>query len=108
MGWSVETLGEAVDKELETLPTDLRARFSRICQLIATVGLERVGLPHVRHLTGPIWEMRMRGHSGTSRALYVWAKGKRVVVVRAFVKKTPKTPRREIELALRRAKRVKR
>ncbi len=64
MGWSVETLGAAVDKELENLPVDLRARFSRICQLIASVGLERVGLPHVRHLTGPIWEMRMRGTLG--------------------------------------------
>ena len=29
MGWSVETLGAAVDKELEALPADLRARFSR-------------------------------------------------------------------------------
>ena len=108
MGWSVETSSATVDKELETLPADLRARFSRTCQLIASVGLDRVGLPHVRHLTGPIWEMRMRGYSGISRALYVRTKDRRVVVVRAFVKKTPKTPRKEIELALRRAKEVTR
>lgn len=106
MGWSVETLNAAVDKELESLPADMRARFVRISELIAAVGLERVGAPHLRHLTGPLWEMRMKGRDGISRALYVAVRPKRVVVVRAFVKKTRKTPRREIDLALKRAKEI--
>jgi len=50
--------------------------------------------------------MRMRGKDGISRAIYVTARGRRVVVVRVFVKKTQTTPRREIELALKRAKEV--
>jgi phage-related protein len=50
--------------------------------------------------------MRMKGRDGISRAVYVTAKGRRVVVVRVFVKKTQKTPRREIEIALQRAKEV--
>ena len=78
----------------------------RIALLIESVGLEHVREPHVKHLQGPLWEMRMIGKDGISRALYVTAKGKRVVVVRVFVKKTQKTPRREIELALSRAKEV--
>lgn len=106
MPWTVETLNAVVDGELEALPADMRARFVRICELIAAVGLNRVGLPHVRHLTGPLWEMRLRGRDGISRALYVTVRGQRVVVVRAFVKKTQKTPRREINLALRRAAEV--
>jgi phage-related protein len=40
------------------------------------------------------------------RWLYVTAVGRRVVVVRAFVKKSQKTPRAEIELALQRAREV--
>jgi phage-related protein len=48
--------------------------------------------------------LRLTGRDGIARALYVTAIGSRVVVVRAFVKKTQKTPRAEIELALRRAK----
>ena len=43
---------------------------------------------------------------GIARALYVTAVGKRVVILRAFRKKSQKTPRREIELALRRAEEV--
>jgi phage-related protein len=62
--------------------------------------------PHVKHLEGPLWEMRMRGKDGVSRAIYVTARGRRVVVVRVFLKKTQKTPRREIDLALERAKEV--
>ena len=106
MDWSVETLNAVVDKELEALPADMRARFVRISELIAAVGLDRVGAPHVKHLTGPIWEMRMRGRDGISRALYVTVRNKRVVVVRVFVKKTRTTPRREIDLALQRAKEI--
>jgi len=50
--------------------------------------------------------MRLTGRDGIARALYVTVVGKRVVVVRAFVKKTRKTPQAEIDLALRRAKEV--
>jgi len=58
----------------------------------------------VKHLEGKLWELRLMGRDGTARALYVTAIGQRVVVVRAFVKKTQKTPRAEIEIALQRAK----
>ena len=84
----------------------MRARFVRISELISAVGLDRVGSPHVKHLRGPLWEMRMRGTDGTSRALYVAIREKRVVVVRVFIKKTRETPRREIDLALQRAKKI--
>jgi phage-related protein len=104
--WTVETLNAAVDAELAALPEDMQARFFRIAELIAAFGLERVGKPHVDHIEGPLWEIRMKGADGIARALYVTAKGRRVVVVRVFVKKTQKTPRQEIELALKRAKDV--
>jgi phage-related protein len=50
--------------------------------------------------------LRLTGRDGIARALYVTAIGRTVVVLRAFVKKTQKTPRVEIELALRRAKEI--
>lgn len=104
--WSIVTLGPAVDAELEALPVELLARLSRIGGLIQAHGLERVREPHVKHVEGPLWEIRLIGRDGIARALYVTASGKRVVIVRAFVKKTQKTPREEIALALRRAKEV--
>ena len=92
---------------MEALPVDPRARFLRVAELIEAKGLGRVREPYVKHIEGRLWEIRMRGRGGISRALYVTATGRRVVVVRVFVKKTEKIPRREIRLALQRAKEVK-
>ncbi|HEY5070532.1 MAG TPA: type II toxin-antitoxin system RelE/ParE family toxin [Caulobacteraceae bacterium] len=108
MMWVVETLNALVDAELEALSDDVRARMQRIVRLIQTQGLERVREPHVKHLEGRLWEMRLSGRDGVARAIYVTAVGRRVVVVRAFVKKTQRTPRRELDLAHMRAKELDR
>jgi len=71
---------------------------------VQAVGLERVREPYIKHIEDRLWEMRLRGRDGIARSLYVSAAGRRVVILRSFVKKTQKTPRREIALALRRAK----
>jgi len=107
MAWTVETLNEAVDAELAELPADMRARLVRISELIESVGLPNVKEPHVRHIRGQLWEIRLKGKTGIARALYVTAKEQRVVILRTFVKKTEKTPMGEIDLALKRAKEVK-
>jgi phage-related protein len=107
MAWTVETLNETVDAELAALPADMRARLVRISELIGSVGLPNVKEPHVRRVRGPLWEIRLKGKAGIARALYVTAKEQRVVILRAFVKKTEKTPPGEIELALKRAEEVR-
>jgi phage-related protein len=106
MVWTVEFLNEEVKALLDAFPMDVRASFQRIVELIQAHGLERVREPYVKHLEGPLWEMRMKGRSGIARAVYVTAVGKRVVVVHVFAKKTQKTPRREIITALKRAQEV--
>ena len=68
MPWTVETLNEAVDQELEALPADLRARFVRITQLIEDLGLPNVRKPHVKHVKESIWEIRIRSKAGIARA----------------------------------------
>ena len=104
--WTVEFLDDDVEQEFLSLPADIRARLIRISSLIEEHGLSNVGMPYVRHLEGKLWEMRAKGKDGIGRSLYVTASGKRVVVLRAFQKKTQKTPRREIQLALKRAKEI--
>ena len=106
MKWSVEFLDKSALDVLRDLPSDIQASFARIVGLIEGYGLERVREPYVKQLEGRLWEMRMKGRDGIARAAYVTATGKRVVIVHVFAKKTQKTPRREIEYALRRAKEV--
>jgi len=98
MRWTVEVIPEAAE-ELDAMPEDIQARFRRIAGLIESHGLHRVREPYVRHVDGKLWEMRAKGRDGIARAFYFAATGRRVIVVRAFVKKTQKTPRAEIALA---------
>jgi len=106
MSWIVEFLDKDVEAALDALPADMRAHFLRIVNLIQSEGLERVREPYIKHLEAKLWEMRLKGRSGIARAIYVTAIGKRIVVVHVFTKKTQKTPRHEIETALKRAKEV--
>ncbi len=104
MKWTVEFLNGEVEGEFLVLPQDMRARFVRVAELIESYGLENVGMPHVRHLQDTLWEIRAKGKSGISRGIYVALSGRRVVILRVFVKKTQKTPQGELELAMKRMK----
>lgn len=106
MAWRVEILNDTVAAEIAALPEDMQARFLRLAERIAFAGLESLSEPHAKHLEGKLWELRLTGRDGIARVLYITALGQRIVVVRAFVKKTQKVPRAEIELALRRAKEI--
>ena len=102
--WTVGFVNALAELEVRALPRDLQSKFLRISDMIKSNGLEKMREPYVKHLDAKLWEMRMTGRDGIARSLYVAASGQRVVVLRRFIKKTEKAPRREIELALERAK----
>lgn len=102
--WTVVYADEVAEAEVVALPQDMRVKFRRISELIRVDGISKVHEPYVKHIEDNIWEMRLSGRSGIARSLYVTAIGRRVIVVRTFVKKTEKTPRSEIDLAKKRIK----
>ena len=59
-----------VVKDLDALAQDVRQRFLRISELIEEHGLSAMRGPHVKHLKGKLWEMRMKGRDGSARAIY--------------------------------------
>ena len=107
MMWTVLALNRAVEDEIDGLPADMRARLSRLAELIEQHGFEALPRDTVKHLEEKLWELRITGKDGISRAIYVTASGRRVIIVRVFVKKTQKTPRGELEIARQRAKEVR-
>lgn len=107
MAWTVTTLNDLVDAEIEALPADMRARLVRLSEIIEEHGLDALPRDTVDHLEDKLWELRIRGKSGISRAIYLTASGQRVVIVRVFIKKTQKTPNKELRLARERAKDVR-
>ena len=101
--WTVEVT-PAAERELKALPDDLQGRFLHLAGMLEEFGPHRVGLPHVGPLEGKLWEIRLAGRNTIARAIYFAATGRRLVVVRLFVKKSQQTPRRELVLAARRMK----
>lgn len=97
--WTV-VIHPLAEPELVALPADMKARFLRIAELLEDLGPQQVGLPHVRPLENKLWEMRMRGRDGISRAVYTAISGQRLIVLHVFLKKTQATPRKAIEMAL--------
>jgi phage-related protein len=105
--WTIDTLDARVDKELEALPNDMLASFTRTAERLESLGIAAERAPHVKSLGNGLFEIRMTGRDGIARAIYVHASRKRLVVVLVFVTKTQKTPPSIIRLALERAKGVK-
>lgn len=103
--WAVHFTPEA-EQEFRALPADMQAHGLRVMDLLESQGPHQVQEPYVKPLEGKLWEMRLKGRAGIARALYFAQIGRRLCVVRVFIKKTQKTPRAEIELALRRIAKV--
>lgn len=105
MIWTVALIPEAEDELLAT-PADIQAHFLHIRRLLIEFGPHQVGMPHIKHLDGKLWEMRMKGRDGIARAVYVTQTGQRVTVLHVFTKKTQKTPRQAIATAQARLQRL--
>lgn len=55
--------------------------------------------PYSKHLEDGIFELRAVKGSNISRVLYFFYYGGKIILTNGFIKKTQKTPRKEIELA---------
>lgn len=97
--WTVAFVNEAARDEVKALPHDMRARLQRTFDLVESRGLAALVMPLARPVTGRIWEFRTSGRDGVARSLYAAVSGRTLLVLRTFIKKTEKTPRRDIEIA---------
>lgn len=84
-------------------PEGILANFLHIAELIEEFG-PKIGMPYTRSTGSGLFEIRAKGKEGIARALYCHHAGKELVILNAFVKKTQKTPNRELVLARKRMK----
>lgn len=56
-------------------------------------------MPYSEHLVDGIFEIRAQTGGDITRVLYFFFSGREIILTNGFVKKTQKTPQREIELA---------
>lgn len=93
-----------VEDFIKKMQKATQAKLFRQLELLAEFGPE-LSMPHARPMGEGLYELRVRGGQEV-RILYVFELEDHIYLLHGFVKKTQKTPRKEIELALRRSNEV--
>ncbi len=102
--WEVLFLNNKVEDEFLSLRANLKSHYWHIITLIKEFGLTNIGIPHIKSLGNKLWEIRLKDKDNIARAIYTTMVGKKIVILHVFVKKTQKTPKAAIKLALKRMK----
>jgi phage-related protein len=104
VNWRVIFYSAAFQRELLQLPAGFVARFLRYAERMELYGPD-LGMPHTHAMSGGLF--RLKAAEGIARVFYCALIGRRIVMLHQFIKKSEKTPRREIEIARKRMKEVK-
>ncbi len=106
MRWTVAFLSCRIEDEIIALPAGFVARFVRYAERMETFGPD-LGMPHTRAMGDGLFELRLKAAEGIARVFYCTLIGHRIVFLHQFIKKTDKTPRKELEIARQRMKELK-
>ena len=103
MKWEIVVHPKALD-ELNQLPLEMQAKLTRLLEIMKITGPFSLHEPHVKNLGNKLWEIRLTGRDGISRVIYVILTHQKVKILHAFIKKTQKTPHKNMDCALKRLK----
>jgi phage-related protein len=92
-----------VKKWLNEIGNEPRAEIFKVFEMLSKYGIQ-LGLPFVRPIENKIYEVRAKDKSGIYRVLYFAYKEKTFIMLHGFQKKTQATPRKEIDIAIKRMK----
>lgn len=88
------------------LPVTLQARFIGLTDRMMEHG-PNLGLPHTDAFRGGLFELRLKGAEGIARVFFCLIVKQQIVMLHSFIKKTQKTPDKELKLAKQRMKEFK-
>lgn len=95
------SLDTPVQNFIDGLELKAQSKVYNTLELLTQFGI-RLGLPHVKKVTGTdLWELRILG-SDSVRIIYVAMTGKTFLLLHGFIKKKQKTPTRELTVATKR------
>ncbi len=106
MKWVITYYSDKVENEILGLPPKLLARYLRMTDLMLKNGPD-LSFPHTRSMKEGLFEMRLKAEEGIARVFYCTLINQTIVVLHSFVKKTQKTPKKELKVARARLKEVK-
>jgi phage-related protein len=105
MKWEIEFFNETVETDTLSFPAKILAKMLHIFEMIEEHG-PNLGKPYTDAFGEGLFEIRAKGAEGIGRSFFCYASGKKIIILHSFVKKTQKTPQKEIEIALKRKKEI--
>lgn len=105
MKWKITFYSAKVEVQTLKLPSGVLANFLHIAEMIEELG-PNLGRPYVGTLGSGLYEIRAKGKEGIGRSMYCMAKGNEIVILHSFIKKSQKTPKKDLDLARKRMKEV--
>ena len=106
MKWRITFYSKKVEAETLSFPEGILANFIHIAEMVEEFG-PALGKPYTTPMGDGLFEIRAKGKEGIGRSLFCQVKGREVIILNSFIKKTQKTPKKELELAKKRMKEVK-
>ena len=106
MRYSIVYYSQEVQEEIMNLPVTLQARFIGLTDRMMEHG-PNLGLPHTDAFGGGLFELRLKGAEGIARVFFCLIVKQQIVMLISFIKKTQKTPDKELKLAKQRMKEFK-
>lgn len=106
MGWTITYYSQSLQEEILAMPAGFLGRYLRYSDRMEVYGPD-LGMPHTRAMGEGLFELRLKAAEGIARVFYCMMVGKKIVILHQFIKKTDKTPSKELEIARRRLKEVK-
>ena len=106
MKWKISYFSDDVQQVLLKWPKRLLAKYFRITDLMLENG-GNLGMPFTKPIKNGLFEIRVKAQEGIGRVFYCTEVNKEIVILHSFIKKTQKTPKKELEIALDRMLEVK-
>lgn len=98
MKWQIKYYNQKLEKEILNLPEGLLARYLRFTDLMLEFG-SNLGLPHTKAIDNGLFELRVKSKEGIARVFYCTKVGKKIIMLHSYVKKSQKTPKKELKIA---------
>ena len=105
MSWKITFFNLKVKEETLNFPDGILANLLHILEIIEEFG-SNAGKPYTASMGQGLFEIRARGKEGIGRSLFCTLKGKEIIILNSFIKKTQKTPKKEIDIARKRMKEI--
>lgn len=106
MKWKITYYNNELEEAILELPDSLLARYIKLTERMIIYGAD-LGMPHTESLGKGLFELRLKGQEGIARVFYCTMIGKEIHMLHCFVKKTQKTPSKDLKLARKRMQEVK-